>query len=90
MVESRRTSAHVWTSIEVDLEAVEQVRHKHKAAFRKAEVGSLTHLPFITRAVCDGLGAFAAEQLDRHGQQGPSRCTTTSTSASPWTSPAWA
>ena len=36
MVESRRTSAHVWTSIEVDLEKIEQVRQKHKAAFRKA------------------------------------------------------
>jgi 2-oxoglutarate dehydrogenase E2 component (dihydrolipoamide succinyltransferase) len=58
MVESRRTSAHVWTSIEVDLESVEQVRQKHKAAFRKAEGGSLTYLPFIGRAVCDGLRAF--------------------------------
>ena len=58
MIESRRTSAHVWTSIEVDLEAVEQVRQQHKAAFRKAEGGSLTYLPFIARAVCDGLRAF--------------------------------
>jgi 2-oxoglutarate dehydrogenase E2 component (dihydrolipoamide succinyltransferase) len=58
MVESRRTSAHVWTSIEVDLEAVEKVRQTHKAAFRKAEGGSLTYLPFIGRAVCDGLRAF--------------------------------
>jgi 2-oxoglutarate dehydrogenase E2 component (dihydrolipoamide succinyltransferase) len=58
MTESRRTSAHVWTSIEVDLEAVEQVRQKHKAAYRKAEGGSLTYLPFIARAVCDGLRAF--------------------------------
>jgi 2-oxoglutarate dehydrogenase E2 component (dihydrolipoamide succinyltransferase) len=58
MIESRRTSAHVWTSIEVDLEAVEQVRQKHKAAFRKSEGASLTYLPFIGRAVCDGLRAF--------------------------------
>jgi 2-oxoglutarate dehydrogenase E2 component (dihydrolipoamide succinyltransferase) len=58
MVESRRTSAHVWTSIEVDLEKIEQVRQKHKAAFRKAEGGSLTYLPFIARAVSDGLRAF--------------------------------
>ena len=58
MVESRRTSAHVWTSIEVDLEAVEKVRQQHKAAYRKAEGGSLTYLPFIGRAVCDGLRAF--------------------------------
>ncbi|HEX9999953.1 MAG TPA: dihydrolipoamide acetyltransferase family protein [Actinoplanes sp.] len=58
MIESRRTAAHVWTSIEVDLEAVEHVRQRHKAAFRKAEGASLTYLPFIARAVCDGLLAF--------------------------------
>jgi pyruvate dehydrogenase E2 component (dihydrolipoamide acetyltransferase) len=55
MVESRRTAAHVWTSIEVDLERVELLRQKHKAAFRKREGGSLTYLPFIARAVCDAL-----------------------------------
>jgi pyruvate dehydrogenase E2 component (dihydrolipoamide acetyltransferase) len=58
MSESRRTSAHVWTSIEVDLERVEQIRQKHKAAFRQAEGASLTYLPFIARAVCDGLRAY--------------------------------
>jgi 2-oxoglutarate dehydrogenase E2 component (dihydrolipoamide succinyltransferase) len=58
MVESRRTSAHVWTSIEVDLERIEQVRQKHKAAFRTSEGASLTYLPFIGRAVSDGLRAF--------------------------------
>jgi pyruvate dehydrogenase E2 component (dihydrolipoamide acetyltransferase) len=58
MVESKRISPHVWTSIEVDLEAVEQVRARHKAAFRKAEGASLTYLPFIARVICDGLRAF--------------------------------
>jgi 2-oxoglutarate dehydrogenase E2 component (dihydrolipoamide succinyltransferase) len=57
MIESRRTSAHVWTSIEVDLERIEKIRQKHKAAFRQAEGASLTYLPFIGRAVCDGLRA---------------------------------
>jgi pyruvate dehydrogenase E2 component (dihydrolipoamide acetyltransferase) len=58
MVESRRTAAHVWTSIEVDLERIEQVRQRHKAAYRKAEGASLTYLPFIARAVCDALRAY--------------------------------
>jgi pyruvate dehydrogenase E2 component (dihydrolipoamide acetyltransferase) len=57
MVESKRISPHVWTSIEVDLEKIEQVRQKHKAAFRKAEGASLTYLPFIARAICDSLRA---------------------------------
>jgi pyruvate dehydrogenase E2 component (dihydrolipoamide acetyltransferase) len=55
MVESKRTAAHVWTSIEVDLESVEQVRQKHKAKFRQQEGMSLTYLPFIARSICDGL-----------------------------------
>jgi len=58
MVESRRTSAHVWTSIEVDLERVEGVRQKHKAKFRQSEGASLTYLPFIARACCDALRAI--------------------------------
>jgi len=57
MVESRRTSAHVWTSIEVDLERVEVLRQKHKAKFRQTEGASLTYLPFIARACCDALRA---------------------------------
>ncbi len=60
MVESKRISPHVWTSIEVDLERIEQVRQKYKAEFRKAEGASLTYLPFIARAVCDSLRAHPA------------------------------
>jgi pyruvate dehydrogenase E2 component (dihydrolipoamide acetyltransferase) len=60
MVESKRISPHVWTSIEVDLERVEQIRQKYKAAFRKSEGASLTYLPFIARAVTDALRAFPA------------------------------
>src|SRR5207244_2824390 len=37
MIESRRTAAHVWTSIEVDLERVEQVRQKHRNKFKQQE-----------------------------------------------------
>jgi hypothetical protein len=40
------------------LERIEQVRQKHKAAFRKAEGASLTYLPFIARAICDALRTF--------------------------------
>jgi 2-oxoglutarate dehydrogenase E2 component (dihydrolipoamide succinyltransferase) len=58
MVESKRITPHVWTSIEVDLERIEQVRQKHKAAFRKTEGASLTYLPFMARAICDALRAF--------------------------------
>src|SRR2546427_173030 len=46
MVKSLKTSAHVWTSVEVDFERVEQVRQRHKEQFRKTEGASLTYLPF--------------------------------------------
>jgi 2-oxoglutarate dehydrogenase E2 component (dihydrolipoamide succinyltransferase) len=60
MLQSRQTSPHVWTSVEVDLERVEQIRQRHKAQFRKEVGASLTYLPFIARATCDALRAFPA------------------------------
>jgi pyruvate dehydrogenase E2 component (dihydrolipoamide acetyltransferase) len=58
MVRSLKTSAHVWTSVEVDFEHVEQVRQRHREQFKKSEGVSLTYLPFIARAVCDALREF--------------------------------
>jgi pyruvate dehydrogenase E2 component (dihydrolipoamide acetyltransferase) len=58
MIKSLNTSAHVWTSIEVDFERIEKVRQRHREQFRKEEGASLTYLPFIARAVCDALRAF--------------------------------
>ena len=60
MVKSLKTSAHVWTSVEVDFEHVEQVRQRHREQFKKREGVSLTYLPFIARAVCDALREFPA------------------------------
>jgi 2-oxoglutarate dehydrogenase E2 component (dihydrolipoamide succinyltransferase) len=50
----------VWTSVEVDLERVEQIRQRHKERFRQENGASLTYLVFIARAVCDALRAFPA------------------------------
>ncbi|MGH8998960.1 MAG: 2-oxo acid dehydrogenase subunit E2, partial [Acidimicrobiia bacterium] len=60
MVASKRISPHVWTSIEVDLDRVEETRQRHKDRFRKEEGVGLTYLVFIARAVCDALWAFPA------------------------------
>jgi pyruvate dehydrogenase E2 component (dihydrolipoamide acetyltransferase) len=48
----------VWTVVEVDFEAVEQVRCRRQSAFRDREGFSLTYLPFISRATVDALNAF--------------------------------
>jgi pyruvate dehydrogenase E2 component (dihydrolipoamide acetyltransferase) len=58
MVESLRVAPHVWTSVEVDLEAVEKVRSRHKERFRQDEGASLTYLPFVARVLCDALRKF--------------------------------
>jgi pyruvate dehydrogenase E2 component (dihydrolipoamide acetyltransferase) len=70
MVKSLKTSAHVWTSVEVDFEHVEQVRQRHREQFKKTEGMSLTYLPFIARAVCDALREFPAvnASIDIEGQ----------------------
>jgi pyruvate dehydrogenase E2 component (dihydrolipoamide acetyltransferase) len=60
MIESLRTSPHVWTSVEVDLQAIEEVRRRHKERFRREEGTSLTYLGFIARATCDALRTFPA------------------------------
>ncbi|MCZ6460935.1 MAG: dihydrolipoamide acetyltransferase family protein [Actinobacteria bacterium] len=58
MVESKRTSAHVWTSVEVDFESVARARSQHGPGFKESEGFSLTYMPFISRATIDALGAF--------------------------------
>ncbi len=70
MVKSLNTSAHVWTSVEVDFERVEQTRQRHKDSFKKTEGVSLTYLPFIARAVCDALRQYPAvnASIDIAGQ----------------------
>jgi len=58
MVESLRIAPHVWTAVEVDMQAIEEVRRRHKEQFRREERTSLTYLAFVARAACDALRAF--------------------------------
>lgn len=58
VVRSKATSAHVYTSIEVDFDRVDRVRRAHRDAWRQREGFSLTYLPFVVRAVCDALDDF--------------------------------
>jgi len=58
MVRSKQTSAHVYTSVEVDFERVERVRREHGAAWKVREGFSLTYLPFIARAFSDAVDDF--------------------------------
>src|SRR5260370_15161802 len=51
---SRRTSAHVTSSCEVDYTRVAELRRKHKAAYAERGV-NLTYLAFITKACAENL-----------------------------------
>ena len=57
MVVSKHTSAHVNTIFEVDFTRIGRIRAKHRAEFEKATGEKLTFLPFIIKAVVDGLKA---------------------------------
>jgi 2-oxoglutarate dehydrogenase E2 component (dihydrolipoamide succinyltransferase) len=58
MVRSLATSAHVYTSVEVDFERIERVRRRHQQAWKDTEGFSLTYLPFVLRAFCDVVNDF--------------------------------
>ncbi|MFN2637319.1 MAG: dihydrolipoamide acetyltransferase family protein [Gemmatimonadaceae bacterium] len=58
MVASRRTSAHVTSFIEIDFTRVSRIRAKKRAEFEAATGQKLTYMPFIIKAVTEGLHAF--------------------------------
>jgi 2-oxoglutarate dehydrogenase E2 component (dihydrolipoamide succinyltransferase) len=58
MVLSRRWNAHVTSFFEVDLTRVARIRAKQRADFERATGEKLTYLPFIIKAVTDGLKQY--------------------------------
>ncbi|MBV8301931.1 MAG: 2-oxo acid dehydrogenase subunit E2 [Candidatus Dormibacteraeota bacterium] len=55
MVRSKQTSPHAYCMFEVDMSAVFAARAKAKAEFEQRYGVNLTFLPFVARAVCEGL-----------------------------------
>src|SRR3954468_15998997 len=58
MVASRHTSAHVTSFIEIDFTRVARIRAKKREEFEAATGQKLTYMPFIIKAVTQGLQAF--------------------------------
>ena len=58
MVSSKATSPHAFSVVEVDFANVDIVRTKVKDEWKATHGFSLTYLPFIARAVIDGLREF--------------------------------
>jgi 2-oxoglutarate dehydrogenase E2 component (dihydrolipoamide succinyltransferase) len=58
MVMSKATSPHAFSVVEIDFANVDVVRGAVKADWKRSHGFSLTYLPFISRAIIDGLGEF--------------------------------
>jgi pyruvate dehydrogenase E2 component (dihydrolipoamide acetyltransferase) len=58
MVASRDTSAHVTSFIEIDFTRVARIRARNRAEFEAATGQKLTYMPFIIKAVTQGLREF--------------------------------
>jgi pyruvate dehydrogenase E2 component (dihydrolipoamide acetyltransferase) len=69
MVVSRHTSAHVSSIFEVDFTRVGRIRAKHRQEFEKATGEKLTYLPFILKAVTDGLKAHPVVNASVRGNE---------------------
>ena len=69
MVVSKHTSAHVNSIFEVDFTRIARIRSKHRAEFEKATGEKLTYLPFIIKAVVDGLKAHPVLNASVRGNE---------------------
>ncbi len=58
MIMSKATSPHAFSVVEVDFANVDTTRSRVKSDFKAAEGFGLTYLPFIARALVDGLADF--------------------------------
>ena len=58
MVESLQVSAQLTATVEVDFTAISKLRARAKDDFRAREGVGLSYLPFICKAVCEGLKQF--------------------------------
>ena len=67
MVMSKRTSAHVHSIFEFDFTKVSKIREARKAEYERAGV-KLTFMPFIVKAVVDGLRAVPVVNASIDGE----------------------
>ena len=58
MLSSKRTSSHVHTVFEVNLNSIVQLREHHKEEFKKREGIPLTYTPFFAKALIDNVRDF--------------------------------
>jgi pyruvate/2-oxoglutarate dehydrogenase complex dihydrolipoamide acyltransferase (E2) component len=58
MVRSKRTSPHATTVAEVDMTNIARWLEKNKEEFKRREGYSISYVPFVMKAVCEGIRKF--------------------------------
>jgi len=58
MVRSKRTSPHATTMVEVDMTNIARWLAKNKEAFKQREGYGISFVPFVMKAVCEGVRKF--------------------------------
>jgi pyruvate/2-oxoglutarate dehydrogenase complex dihydrolipoamide acyltransferase (E2) component len=58
MVRSKRTSPHATTVVEVDMTNIAKWLDKNKADFKQREGYGISFVPFVIKAVCEGIRKF--------------------------------
>ena len=58
MVRSKRTSPHATTVVEVDMTNIAKWLEQNKAAFKQREGYGISYVPFVMKAVCEGIRKF--------------------------------
>jgi pyruvate/2-oxoglutarate dehydrogenase complex dihydrolipoamide acyltransferase (E2) component len=58
MVRSKRTSPHATTVVEVDMTNIAKWLEKNREDFKKREGYGISYVPFVMKAVCEGIRKF--------------------------------
>jgi pyruvate/2-oxoglutarate dehydrogenase complex dihydrolipoamide acyltransferase (E2) component len=58
MVRSKRTSPHATTVVEVDMTNIARWLERNKAEFKRREGYGISFVPFVMKAVCEGIRKF--------------------------------
>ena len=58
MVRSKRTAPHATTVVEVDMTNIAKWLEKNKAEFKQRQGYSISYIPFVMKAVCEGIRQF--------------------------------
>jgi 2-oxoisovalerate dehydrogenase E2 component (dihydrolipoyl transacylase) len=58
MVRSKRTSPHATTVVEIDMTNIAKWLEKNKEDFKRREGYSISFVPFVMKAVCEGIRKF--------------------------------